>query len=115
MLSLRRPAGSATIHPGHVAHAVTLLRSGVRYGLFFFTYQRSKQPFLERYARFGQLPVPLPKQRSFDEAPSMKHLLLTKRQDAADEERLREYKGHFRLVMLEVRQPDLGWRLSERH
>jgi len=31
----RRPAGSATVHCGNLAHGVTALVSGVRYGLFF--------------------------------------------------------------------------------
>jgi len=31
----KRMAGSATIHRNNIAHAVTTLRAGVRYGLFF--------------------------------------------------------------------------------
>ena len=29
-----RPAGSATLHRNHIAHGVTTLTDGVRYGLF---------------------------------------------------------------------------------
>jgi predicted 2-oxoglutarate/Fe(II)-dependent dioxygenase YbiX len=35
LLAPARPAGTVTIHHNDIVHAVTVLESGVRYGLFF--------------------------------------------------------------------------------
>ena len=35
LVAPRRPAGSCTVHDNRVAHGVTELAGGVRYGLFF--------------------------------------------------------------------------------
>ena len=34
-ISPPRPAGTITVHDNTIVHGVTLLKSGVRYGLFF--------------------------------------------------------------------------------
>lgn len=44
----KRPAGSATIHTSGVVHAVSNMRSGVRYGLFFCDTKGHHQPSMKK-------------------------------------------------------------------
>jgi hypothetical protein len=56
MIQPAKPAGSATVHPGNITHAVSQMTSGVRYGLYFFTYRSTsiRSNSIPRYAKFGR-------------------------------------------------------------